>query len=244
MKIKENIKCIACNKPFKNRRGIAVHVFRHSEICLKTYIKVYGFNRWNWPEYTLLNLKKCIDCGEPLKDPRSRNFCQSCQNNSHNVMKRIDVIRKNIETNKPIKNSDRYRKLRSEISIKAHKENPELSIKKRNYMLNGGALKARKGIKNPSKPQLKLFNMVNDLFPNSIINYDVIGTYNDKKFQFEVDIVIKNRKIIIEYDEPYWHKDKKYDRDRQEKIESVGWKFLRYEKIPTIDKLKLDISRL
>ncbi|MEN6294307.1 MAG: hypothetical protein ABFD07_20125, partial [Methanobacterium sp.] len=172
--IVRKIKCKSCNKIFKNKRGIATHVFRHSNKCLKTYINLYGFNRWNWPEDTFLNFKRCNDCGEPLKDIRSKEFCSICRSNNHNVMKNADVVKKNIETNKPIKNSDIYKKHVSERSIKMYKENPQLKEKQRNYMLNGGSLKARKGIKNPSKPQTKLFDMVKLLYPeSSLMNYDI-----------------------------------------------------------------------
>jgi hypothetical protein len=157
-------------------------------------------------------------------------------------MKNPDIVKKNVETNKPLRNTKEYKKMISDRSIKMYKENPQLKEKQKKYMLNGGALKARKGIKSPSKPQMKLFSMVKEIFNDSIISYDICGTIDSKKFQFEVDIAIPKYKLVIEYDEPYWHKDKDWDEKRQKKIEVLGWKFLRYSEIPSIEKLKTDIS--
>jgi len=54
-------------------------------------------------------------------------------------------------------------------------------------------------------------------------------------------IAIPELKIAIEYDEPHWHQDKEKDRKRQTEIEKVGWKFLRYSKLPDDNILSKNI---
>ena len=106
-------------------------------------------------------------------------------------------------------------------------------------MLNGGAAKARKGltISSISIPQVELFKLVKQLFHNVELEYPCKNK--------SIDIAIIDHMIAIEYDEPKSHTDKEYDKNRQELIESEGWKFLRYwDYIPTLDELKNDIYSL
>lgn len=94
-------------------------------------------------------------------------------------------------------------------------------------------------IKNPSKPQLQLYNMVKiiDIFP--ILNYP------EKETNFVIDIAIPLHKIAIEYDGSYWHQDEEKDAKRQEQLELLGWKFIRYrDYIPSLDELKKSIMEV
>ncbi|MCK5018696.1 MAG: DUF559 domain-containing protein [Candidatus Peribacteraceae bacterium] len=118
-----------------------------------------------------------------------------------------------------------------------HKNNPKLGEIQRDYMLNGGASHAASFIKNPSKPQLELFELVKILFRNAEMEF--------KCLNYLIDIVIHDYQIAIEYDGSYWHRDKEYDKMRQNKIEKEGWKFLRYmDRVPSIEELKNDIESL
>ena len=112
--------------------------------------------------------------------------------------------------------------------------------KKREWMLNGGSSYVNSFNKNPSKPQVKIFEIINELYPSSIMNYPFLN--------YSLDIAIPSLKIVIESDGSYWHKDEKYDLKRQKEIERKGWKFIRYKNInsikdiPSIDKIKSDIE--
>jgi len=79
--------------------------------------------------------------------------------------------------------------------------------------------------------------------------------YPDCEFQkqilnYEVDVAISFKKIIVEYD-GYYHFDteehKEYHKKRQKEIEGEGWKFLRYtmfDKLPTEKEVRKDIKKL
>jgi very-short-patch-repair endonuclease len=112
----------------------------------------------------------------------------------------------------------------------------------KNNMLNGGAIKAIKGIKRLSKQEIELREMVKKLFPNCEYQFGI--------FNYSVDVAILRYKLAIEFD-GYYHFDtedhKEYHKQRQEKIEKEGWKFLRYsyiDKIPNLIKLKEDINKI
>ena len=112
--------------------------------------------------------------------------------------------------------------------------------KKREWMLNGGSSYVNSFNKSPSKPQVKLFEIVNKLYSSSIMNYSFLN--------YSLDIAIPDLKIVIESDGSYWHQDEQYDIKRQKVIEKEGWKFIRYKNIdsikdvPPASKIKSDIE--
>ncbi len=109
----------------------------------------------------------------------------------------------------------------------------------RERMINGGSIKASSFITNPSKPQVKLYNLVSSLFSDSVLNFPV------EKVNSCIDIAILEHKIAIEYDGSYWHQDEEKDKERQTELEKLGWKFIRYrDYIPSIEKLKSDLEIL
>ena len=104
------------------------------------------------------------------------------------------------------------------------------------YMLNGGSSHASSFIRNPSKPQVELFNLVKQIDICPILNFAV------KEVNKCIDIALPHRKIAIEYDGSYWHQDEEKDKQRQKEIESLGWKFIRYrDRVPSLDELKGDL---
>ncbi len=142
------------------------------------------------------------------------------------------------------KHSEETRKKQSEI--KKGKNNPmwgkihseETKEKQRQRMLNGGAARANSFIKNPSKPQVKLFELVKELYPEAELNYPVF------EFNRLIDVCIPCLKIAIEYDEPYWH-DLEQDEIRQTELETLGYRFIRYERrIPSLEELENDINNI
>jgi len=126
--------------------------------------------------------------------------------------------------NKP-ENIERYKKINKENSNK-----PECKEKHRQILLNGQAVYMNRFIKNPSKPQKKLYKMILSLCPYAIMNYPCLN--------YSIDIAIPFLNIAIEYDEPYWHQNIERDKVRQYNIEKEGWKFIRYNKLPTLQDLK------
>jgi hypothetical protein len=108
--------------------------------------------------------------------------------------------------------------------------------KRRDYMKNGGAAHCNKFIKNPSKPQVELFNICQKIFPYPIMNYPSCG--------YSIDIAIPCLNMAIEYDGSYWHKDKEYDQKRQITIENDGWICIRYtDFVPSEEELFNDVCR-
>ena len=237
------IRCEKCKIRCRGQRGISIHVLQHSKDCFKYYVEKYGDDRRYWSENTFLNFKVCEDCGKTLKDPRSKTYCSYCRQNLHNVMKIPEVIQKNIETNKPIRESLEFRKNLSKQRKKwlLTKDGKNFKKTQKSYMLNGGALKARKGIRSPSKPELKLRKIVKELYPNCKAPFDILN--------YEVDMVIPDLMVVIESDGSYFHQNKKYDLKRQKRIEKLGWRFIRYvadsiKDVPSLDQIKGDVEKL
>lgn len=97
-------------------------------------------------------------------------------------------------------------------------------------MLSGQAQDMCSKIVSPSKPQLKLYEMVKSIFPTAQLEYRV-GNYS-------LDIAIPEIKLDIEYDCSYWHTKEK-DEKRDKINESKGWKVIRFiDRIPTIEEIK------
>jgi len=100
----------------------------------------------------------------------------------------------------------------------------------------------RSFIKKISKDEIKLRNLVRQIYKNCRFQHSVLS--------FDLDIAIPEYKIAIEFD-GYYHFDteehKEYHKKRQQKIEQEGWKFYRismFDKFPTLEKLKEDIEAL
>lgn len=230
------ISCIICSRKFKGQRGISIHVLQHSKACFNGYVEKYGSDRTKWPKETFLRIKTCNDCGSLLKDPRSMKYCSRCRALYHNVMKKPNIVKKQQITMKPIFESEEYRNKLSKKAKARFKNNPELKEVQREYMLNGGASHARQFITSPSKPQLKLFNLVQQVAPYPIIEYPYLNK--------SIDIAIPILSIAIEYDGMYWHDDIEHDRNRQKILEDDGWIFIRYiDNIPSKEELIDDINK-
>jgi len=116
------------------------------------------------------------------------------------------------------------------------------TIRKRNQLLNGQALKMIKAIKKISKPETKLRDMIRILYPECEYQYPV--------FRYSLDVAIPKYKIAIEYD-GWFHFDTKehilYHENRTNKIIKEGWKIIKYslyDKFPNLEKVKKDIEKL
>jgi len=105
----------------------------------------------------------------------------------------------------------------------------------REQLVNGHAVYMNSCIKNPSKPQVEIYNLAKSIYEDAKINYTCKN--------YSIDIAIPSLKIAIEYDGSFWHKNKEKDEKRQREIELEGWKFIRYiDYIPTEENLVRDVN--
>jgi hypothetical protein len=148
----------------------------------------------------------------------------------------LEIREKIIKTSKEAMNKPEVKE-----KIRILNNRPKIIKGLRERMLDGGAVHALSFLKNSSKPQVALYKMLQQLCPNPIMNYPI---YYRKKWNYSIDIADPRLGLAFEYDEPYWHKHKGRDLLRQRRIEEIGWKFLRYEKVPTLEQLKLDVLKL
>ncbi|MBA7679116.1 hypothetical protein ES703_87399 [subsurface metagenome] len=86
----------------------------------------------------------------------------------------------------------------------------------------------RRFVRHPSRPQVKLFSIVKDLYPEAKMEYSVEvpivgGT-------IYLDIGIPSQMLDIEYDGRFWHEDEDLDSDRDKVLQILGWKIVRFRK--------------
>lgn len=89
-----------------------------------------------------------------------------------------------------------------------------------------------------SKPQLEIYNMLKGVYEKCELNYPC------GRCSLDCMIVVNGIKIDVEYDAPYWHKDKEKDRRRDEFIKSCGYKILRIKGNTTIPTLKDIVDKI
>lgn len=112
----------------------------------------------------------------------------------------------------------------------------------RQKLLNGHAAYMNKFIKNPSKPEVKLREIIKELYPSCEFQYKI--------FNYAIDVTIPECKIAIEYD-GWYHFDCQehieYHKKRQREIEKEGWKFIKYnifQRFPCREQIENDIRNL
>ena len=81
----------------------------------------------------------------------------------------------------------------------------------------------RKFQKYPSKPQTRLLNFIKDMFPSAVSEYCV----SEGSWPIYLDVALPEEKIDFEYDEPYWHKNKTKDKNRDLYLQRHGWVIIR-----------------
>ena len=179
---------------------------------------------------------------------------KSCSEHTKKLWRNQSIREKMITSLKLTSNTEEYKNKKRKIALELAQnlnwiENvkkgtiagwnkvPEKKQKQREYMQNGGAAYCNMFIKNPSTPQIKLFEMCQQLLPYPILNYPCL--------KYSIDIAIPKLNLAIEYDGSYWHKNNEYDNNRQEQIENEGWLFLRYiDELPSYEKLYSDIINI
>jgi len=246
--------CRICNKEQKGIFGFLSHLrWHHSGITTKMYYDKYlkkqneGIcktpgcsNKCNFENLTKGYHEHCSrECTK--KDPEFNKkilhtkMKSGVYNNNRKKAKKTCIEKygvKNISQIEEVKEKKKETCLENNgyehwVGTKEHKE----------WMNNGGAAHANRFIQNPSKPQVALFGLCQEVLPYPIMNYPC-GRYS-------IDIAIPQLGIAIEYDGSYWHQDDKYDTHRQKQIEDDGWIFLRYiDEVPDKGKLLNDIKEM
>ncbi|OGM08454.1 hypothetical protein A2Z67_06030 [Candidatus Woesebacteria bacterium RBG_13_36_22] len=167
-----------------------------------------------------------------IKATGRRNLKHSTWMKKNNPMKSEKAKHKvsmHMKENNPAKRVDVRDKLKKIIRERGINE------KTRKRMLKGGAAHANSFNRNPSKPQVKLFNLVRELYEGAILNNPCLN--------YSIDIAIPSLMVAIEYDGSYYHQDTEKDKKRQQEIENQGWKFIRYRDcIPDKERLIEDIK--
>ena len=192
----------------------------------------------------------CFECKEETKFGNLRTgyckFCSTkCSTNSKEVKeKKKQIYLENYGVENPFQSREVKEKIKQIFLKNYGVENPSQTkeFKERNSdrMKNGGSAHASSFIKNPSKPQVELFNLVKSLHEEAILNFPTQG--KSGKY-YSLDIAIPSLKIDIEYDGSYFHPDQEKDRIRQEDLESLGWKFLRFrDYMPSLEELKRNLG--
>lgn len=81
-----------------------------------------------------------------------------------------------------------------------------------------------------SKPQLELYNLVKQIYPDAILEYPFLD--------YCIDIAVPNKNLCFEYDGSYWH-DQERDKERDRVLEREGWKTFRFiDRLPSLDEIK------
>jgi len=86
---------------------------------------------------------------------------------------------------------------------------------------------------NPKGKSLLEIRLAHEI--QSFINFDISEdrVYHEDDTFHEVDLIIKEHKLLIEYDGHHWHKDKpEFDKKKTEKLIESGWKVIRIREEP------------
>ena len=94
-----------------------------------------------------------------------------------------------------------------------------------------------------SKPQQNLFNVVQKIFPNAVLNKPLYFGNENARVRF-LDIYIPTYHIVFEYDGSYWH-NKNQDKIRDDELVNRGLKIIHYvDYIPTEQQIREDLEKI
>ena len=228
-----------------------------SEIKKKGKLKTIGKSNGPRPEWVKEKISKTMKISCRGKRPTKQAIeasrevnRQRCLNGHSLLMNSIPrdpiKIAKFSETQKingirNSKNPEWIKKVSDGTKI-GQSKNPNFQEEQRQRMLNGQASYMLKFVKTISKQEIKLRDMVKQLYPTC--------EFQCKVFNYSLDVAILEYKIAIEYDGYHHFKNQEsidYHNMRQKKIESKGWKFYRvtmFDKFPDINELKQKIEFL
>lgn len=106
-------------------------------------------------------------------------------------------------------------------------QNPEINAKARKTMRQNGTCPT-------SQPQLQLYEMIKDRYPEAELNYPF------STCSLDIFVCIDGVKIDCEYDGYFWHSNQQRDIKRDKYLQSQGFKTLRVRsghKLPTEEEL-------
>ncbi len=242
--------CQICEKEFKSYKGLSFHISKGHKIKVKYYYDIYlkkineemcnndeCVNTCNFANINYGYYKYCCrSCrnksieGRKISSRSSQSMWNDTNSSYHSENRSNKLKQKFIKLwsdPNSIFRTEEYINKKKQSLIKSHK-NPNSGYNTKEYrkfrsdfMKDGGSSHCHKFITNPSKPQVALFKLCQELLPYPILNYPCLN--------YSIDIAIPKLNIAIEYDGSYWHQDKEYDKKRQTQIEDEGWKFIRYE---------------
>lgn len=180
--------------------------------------------------------KRCKNCNKLIPDfYSSTNYCSKHCADSFTAKQQweekrelmLNAIKDNGGWNKGLTKETDLRVKNNGESIKKSwtkewkkKHGKMMSIR----MKQGQAANMCKCNRNPSKPQVALYNQVKNKFPDALLN-EPFELYNDK--HIVMDIAIPSLKICVEYDGSYWHQDKEKDLQRDLETKKKGWDTIR-----------------
>ena len=153
----------------------------------------------------------------PMKNSETAKRCAKSNIGKHSSLK----IRKKM---KEVHNSPRVKERHIGASKRSWKGNIDRKEKQKKLMLNGNAAHACSFNRNPSKPQVEMFEAIKRFFPTAVLNYPV--KVREGK-HYCLDTAVPELKWDFEWDEPYWH-DKEKDRGRDELLKNKGWEVFRF----------------
>ena len=246
--------CDLCNRDFKGKRGCSKHLQQKHKMSFKEIQSYYLVKK-----YKKENLIQCEICKlffktlqfhisahgmlyqdylkHHSKDTISKIYLNSMINGvkekyKHTSKKELQEIAKKI--NNTIR--EKYGKHPGGRK-KGFKHTKEFIDLKRKDMLEWQAAYMNQFIKNPSKPQITLFELVCSVLPYPIMNYPCDN--------YSIDIAVPKLNLAIEYDGSYWHKNKEYDDKRQKYIENKGWIFIRFrDYTPNRNELLEEVKKI
>ena len=169
-------------------------------------------------------VKKMVDSGIwSKKTKESHTHLKGINNPACRKEVRKKISESKIGEKNPMhksRHNDEYWKTNSEMRKQYYKDNPE---KHPNYIM------AQKGFMS------NLEKIMKNALQKEEINIEQQYNINNKW----VDFAIVNKKIAIECDGEYWHKDKIKEKKRDKQLEDEGWSILHF----TGDEIKNDINK-
>ena len=170
----------------------------------------------------------------PFNDPKIRKMGEVARKKSKKWWKSITIDR--MGDKNPIHRASK--KKLSEAGRRRYRENPDSHP---NRIMGRAVMKGHEGYL--SKGQRQLFELARNL--DRRVKTELEYPVNCKTRTFYVDVAFPHRKLGLEFDGSYWHKDNAKDAARDKLLLRQGWNILRYrDAVPTKDGLQADIERV
>jgi hypothetical protein len=217
---KKKINCELCNRNFEDLRTLGIHISLFHDNGNRELIEDY-YNLY----YKKNENEGICNCGNKIKFANlNYGYYKHCSTKCAKLDPEVELKSK-------------------ETCLKNHGVTNYAKSKEWLYQMSEGGQAARMltFVQNPSKPQCEILDLTKELFPDAIINFQILN--------YSADIAIPSLKIVIEYNGEYWHRNREeYDNKRKQKIEEEGWRVLIYKGevgldiIPSKEQILNDIN--